>query len=94
MDGDMVYFVSTAATNSNVYICYNRSRKGFSRGSNEDEAARFAISPTGNSDPTSISTTTIKGNKIKDVYSIDGKRGNKHGIKIIRYENGTTIKTL
>lgn len=94
MDGDMVYFVSTAATNSNVYICYNRSRKGFSRGSNEDEAARFAISPTGNSDPTSISTTTIKGNKIKDVYSIDGKRGNKHGIKIIRYENGVTKKTL
>lgn len=94
MDGDMVYFVSTAATNDKVYISYSSSRKTFSRGSNEDEAARFAISPTGNSDPTSISTTTIKGNKIKDVYSIDGKRGNKHGIKIIRYENGVTKKTL
>lgn len=94
MDGDMVYFVSTAATNDKVYISYSSSRKTFSCGSNEDEAARFAISPTGNSDPTSISTTTIKGNKIKDVYSIDGKRGNKHGIKIIRYENGVTKKTL
>lgn len=94
MDGDMVYFVSTAATNDKVYISYSSSRNTFSRGSNEDEAARFAISPTSNSDPTSISTTTIKGNKIKDVYSIDGKRGNKHGIKIIRYENGVTKKTL
>lgn len=94
MDGDMVYFVSKAASNNNVYISYNSSRKAFFRGSNEDDAARFAISPTGNSDPTSISTTTIKDNKIKDVYSIDGKRGNKHGIKIIRYENGVTKKTL
>ena len=93
-DGDAVYFVSTVATNGNVYIGYNGKRNAFSRGNSADWAARFTIVATGNTDPTSISTITVRGNKIKDVYSIDGKRGNKHGIKIIRYENGTTIKTL
>lgn len=93
-DGDAVYFVSTVATNGNVYIGYDGKRNAFSRGNSADWAARFTIVATSNTDPTSISTITVKGNKIKDVYSIDGKRGNKHGIKIIRYENGTTIKTL
>jgi hypothetical protein len=94
MDGELVYFASMAATNSNVYVCYNSSRKAFLRGAGEDNAARFTIVPTGKNDPTSIALPSKDGAKIKRIYSIDGRPGAKQGVKIIQYQDGTVKKRL
>lgn len=50
MDGDDVYFKSTADPkgNGNVWIIFTDSRKAISRGNSADGAYRFVVKPTGN----------------------------------------------
>ena len=93
-DGEMVYFSSTAATNGNIYISYDKKRNAFSRGGSADGAARFSVTATGHRVPTGILQTQTSGNQRPQIFSIDGTRYHGHGLKIVRYGNGKTVKRL
>lgn len=94
MDGEAVYFASTVATNGNVYIGYDSKRNAFSRGGSEDGAARFLVTPTGRGVSTGIALQHAATAKSKTVFSADGRRYRGHGLKITRYANGSTVKSM
>lgn len=74
-EGDFVYFKSTVdpRSNGNVWITYDSKRKGISRGSSKDNAHRFSVIATGDTDPTAIKAVTTDA-ATDAWYSVDGTR--------------------
>lgn len=85
-EGGKVFFLSTVATNGNVYIGYNKARKGSTRGKTEETAYHFTVTATGHKVPaTAIETIDADHAAPTQWYNLNGVRINQpqHGVNIV-----------